>query len=153
MPAPNRPTPRKGAKFLGAKTMIATLSLAIVLGLWNVFSAGAMRADLAPADPTTTPPPDSPGLAPLPTLVPLVDVSGSLASAPAQGALAQDPAGQTTDASAPLRSVTAPQSGGTVIVQKFKPSIASFDSGGNGGGGGGGGKSRGVTRSRSSRPK
>jgi hypothetical protein len=143
---PTRPSQKKPVKFLDAKVLIATLSLASTVGMWNMFSHSALKADQNKVDPTTTPPPQPPaegldGLAPLPTLIPLVNVTTQQEVNTAQ--TAQQPAGQMPA----LRSVTAPTQ---VIVQKVKP-VFDQPAAVVSGGGGGGGSSRSVTTTKSSR--
>ena len=149
---PTRPTPRKGAKFLDAKILIVTLSLAITIGFWNLFSNHAIQsAQSASGDnsaESAQPPANvSAGGPPLPTLVPLVDVTipdtnGAMA-APVQGGVQ----------AAPLRAVAVPT---LEIVQKHNPIVgqavqASSGNNGGGGGGGGGGGQPPVTSTHSSK--
>ncbi len=145
-----RNTPKKGIKFLDAKVFIAASSIAVTVGLWNVFSHGALLDQIASQKPVQAAPADpsvaaGQGLPPLPTLVPLINVTA------AQGSQAAAlPAGQSQPNTSNLRSVTAPDQ---VIVQKVKPV---FEQTGGvvviGGGGGGGGGGSSAPRARSSHP-
>ena len=139
MPA-NPPGSRKGPKFLDVKVFIATLALAVTIGLWNLLSMSNLQVSKANPDPLNAPAPqasgqDAQGLGPIPTLVPLVEVdtSGSLAEQPVSGGGSN--ANQPATA---LRSVTAPDQ---TIVQKAKPVFEQPQvvvvSGGSGGGSGG----------------
>ncbi len=157
MPSP-RKNPHKGIKFLDAKMMIASLSIAVTVGVWNLLANNAMLASQAAPNPTTSPPPDMPSgatddLPALPTLIPLVTVAPMRVNQPA---LIGSDANTAQDLSQPvttgLKEVTAPTQ---VVVQKYKPV---FDQPvlGNGGGGGGGGShssggSKAVTTTKSSR--
>ena len=141
---PSRPTARKPAKFLDAKIFIVTLSLAITIGFWNLFSNNAIQsAQSAPGDAAaeSAQPPAyvSAGGPPLPTLVPLLDVP----AADLQAASAAAPAlvGQGT----PLRAVAVPTQ---QIVQKHNPIIGQPVQASSGGGGG---SSAPVTQTRSSK--
>lgn len=126
----------KQVKFLDVKLLIATASIAVTLGLWNLFSHDAFKAELAPPEPENAPPQDTTSLdlPPLPTLAPLVSQPDlDMAQAAAPGAPA--PAGENSSADLPLRSVSADES--PVIVQKFKPvvDVPVVNSGGKKGGG------------------
>ncbi len=142
---PARPQRRKGVKFLDVKVLIGTLSAAVVIGLWNLLANNSLIAQKAAQTPPATPPPQPPvasgDLPPLPTLIPLIDVS-SVTSA-----------GETTSVSTPagsqspsLRVVAAPTQ---VIVQKVNPVIAQPV---QVSGGSGGGAPKPVTTTRSSHP-
>ncbi len=147
------PAQRKGIKFLDAKVLIATLSLAITIGLWNLFSIDAVKAEQIDPPALASDLPDgaasqSQELPPLPTIVPLVElqelpapaINAPVSQAQANPALAA-PTGK-------LRSVAAPP---VTIVQKNKPLVDAPVVGGGGGGGGGGQSSRrSAARSRSS---
>jgi hypothetical protein len=149
---PNRPAPRKGSKFLDAKIFIVTLALAITIGFWNLFSNNAIQsaqsASGAAAAESGAPPADvAAGGPPLPTLVPLVNVSVSAAD---QSSAASSP--QVSGNSAPLRAVAVPTQ---QIIQKHNPLISqpvqASSSGGDNGGGGGGGQPAPVAQTRSSK--
>ncbi len=145
MPA-NTPQ-RKPVKFLDAKVMIATLAVAVTIGLWNLFSIDAVRAEKAvppalQADPPVSTAGQAQDLPPLPTLVPLV----TLQELPAAGQAV--PAGAVQASPVPvqtgkLRAVAAPT---VTIVQKNRPMV---DAPVVSSGGGGGGR-RPVARSRAS---
>lgn len=143
---PVKGTPNKKIKFMDTKVFIATLSIAVTLGLWNVFSTEAAQADkVSPAVvdnvPAQPPANAAQGFPPLPTLVPLADVSAQ-----------QIPAGQTdiqtqgSVQSGGLRAVAVPT---VTIIQK---SIPVFDQGGvTTVVSGGGGRKSSTTKTRSSR--
>jgi hypothetical protein len=136
---PTRNTPNKKVKFLDMKVFIATLAFAIAVGLWNLLSNNAVQADKAAPPAVVTLPPQTPageaqGFPPLPTLVPLIDVSSSQPVSAPQTSQLQ--AGVQTGS---LRSVTAPDQ---TIVQKVKPQFDQAVVTISGGGGGGGGSSR-----------
>jgi hypothetical protein len=129
----------KGIKFPEIKIMIATLSLAVMIGIWNLLSNQAVQASKVSPTPVVAPPPaDLPGDNPLnaavPTLVPLVDlstISSVKVSDPVQSTVPVSQSGL------PLRAAAIPTQ---IIVQKFKPLIEQpvqvITSGGGGGGGG-----------------
>lgn len=145
MPA-NTPQ-RKPVKYLDAKVMIATLAVAVTIGLWNLFSVNAVRAEKAAPPALQAGPPDASAaqtqdLLPLPTLVPLV----TLQDLPARAAPVEaGQAGQVPVQTGKLRSVTAPS---VTIVQRNKPLVDAPVV--NSGGGGGGGGRRPAARSRAS---
>lgn len=126
---------RKGIKFLEPKILIATLALAVTLGLWNLLASELYESE-KPAPPAfiSGAPAENQDLPPLATLVPVVITDGQPGAA-AQPA-AQQPGG--------LRSVAAPT---VTIVQKNIPLIDAPAAPGSGGGG----TSRSVSRTRSSR--
>ncbi len=112
--------PRKGAKFLDVKVFIAAFSVAVTLGLWNLFSNNLVLAEKIVPTPVLTPPPSpsassAQDLPPLPTLVPLIAVSSPQTNGVSPVNSAQ-PAGQNT----PLRVVSAPTQ---AIIQKYKPAV------------------------------
>jgi hypothetical protein len=76
---PSQNSPRKGIKFLDTKVFIAALSVAITVGFWNLFSNNAYQSVAAAPSAVTQPVPDNTNngqdYPPLPTLVPLVDVT------------------------------------------------------------------------------
>jgi hypothetical protein len=75
---PSQNSPRKGIKFLDTKVFIAALSVAITVGFWNLFSNNAYQPVAAAPSAVTQPVPDNnegQDYPPLPTLVPLVDVT------------------------------------------------------------------------------
>jgi hypothetical protein len=134
----------KGIKFLDTKVFIASLSIAVTVGLWNLFSNEAILAAKGKANPNQSPsqPPANEGqdLPPLPTLIPLVNGSNLQGNGPA-------PVNQSQ--ATILRSVAAPDQ---VIVQKVKPVIDQPVLVVSGGGSGGGSSSPvAVTTTRSSR--
>jgi hypothetical protein len=144
-------TPRKGPKFLDTKVLIATLSMVVTVGLWNLFSNNAIQVQKSQAVETSPPPQpsaaDAQDFPPLPTLVPLVSISPLTSN----DAVAADNAGLAPQPS--LRAVTAPTQ---VIVQKNKVRIeqaGSANSVSNNGGNGGGGGSAPVTTTKSSQPR
>jgi hypothetical protein len=153
-------SPRKGVKFAEIKILIATLSVAVMLGIWNLLSNEAVQAEKIVPTPVVSPPGANQGTdtlanSPLPTVVPLVDVSIVTSVAAVQQPVSNQPARQSV---LPLRAVAVPT---TVIVQKFKPVVEQqvqvISSGGGGGtsassGGGGGSASAPVTSTHSSKP-
>jgi hypothetical protein len=140
---PKGPTkPRKPVKFLDTKVLIVTLSTAVTIGMWNLFSHNALAVEKTQTD--ALPPQDSvsgetQGLAPLPTLIPLLEMTNQQANP----SMVSNQSDQGT-VPASLRPVSAPSQ---VIVQKVKPVV---DSGISNTTGGGGGKSP-VAKTRSSR--
>lgn len=154
-----KPAPRRGVKFAEVKLLIATLSLAVVIGIWNLLANQAVQAEKAVSTPVETPPltgsTQDPSQAALPTLVPLVDLA-SLPQVSAVGqavsAVKNAPAQQSPTT---LRSVTIPTQ---TIVQKNRVNIEQqvqvvvSGRGGGGGGGGGGAAPAPVTTTRSSHP-
>lgn len=140
---PQRPALRKGSKYLDTKLMIVTLSLAITIGLWNLFSSNEVQnvqsASGAAAEAAQPPSEAGAGSPPLPTLVPLVEVDTSTANAGVPAAVGQ---------SAPLRAVAIPTQ---QIVQKHKPIIGQPVQASSGGGGGGSSQPAPVTTTRSSK--
>jgi hypothetical protein len=151
MQQPTRTTPSpKKPKFMDTKVLIAALSLAVTLGLWNILSNQAVQAEKAVPTQAVNLPPQPPanaaqGFPPLPTLIPLVNVTGGQANPQqaAAGAAAPQGGSQATQ----LRSVDAPS---LVIQQKGKPRIDQEVLVSGGGGGGSSGPSA-VTSTRSSR--
>ncbi len=143
---PGKTTPTKKIKFLDTKVFIATLSIAVTLGLWNLFSNEAVQAEKVSPTAVVNVPPQTPanaaqGYPPLPTLVPLAEISTQQL---ADGQTTNQ--GQESDQTNGLRAVAVPT---LTIVQKSKPVFE--QSGGvtvisvRGGGGGGS-----VTTTRSS---
>ncbi len=146
------PKKRKVSKFTGVKILLAALSVAGVLGFWNLFSVKALQDEstsgqtqaAAPSDP---PPGFDLGLPPLPTLVavesaPQLVVQSSVVdeNVPAQVAVTE---------ALPLRQVAAPT---PMVVQQRKPVVVEMggavaSTGGGGGGGGGGRKGAAATHS------
>jgi hypothetical protein len=155
----SRNNKHKAPRFLDMKLFIAALTVAITLGLWNLFSNNAVQADkLAPTVAVDLPaqPPVNVGqdLPPMPTLVPVlkVDTSSTNVQAPANPV---QPSGSSVQPGQ-LRSVAVPTQ---TIIQRSAPVVQSAvvvvsggTSGGSGGGGGGGGSAP-VTSTHSSRPK
>jgi len=114
---PSRNNSNKKVKLLDAKVFIASLALAVTVGLWNVFSNNALQSEgISPASPVVAQPQSSTntgeGFPPLPTLVPLAD--GPINETSAGTTIDQPAAGQPVQ----LRSVAAPT---LTIVQKGKP--------------------------------
>ncbi len=146
----NAPKKRKVSKFTGLKVLLATLSVAGILGFWNLFSVKALQDEnaanlqaVAPADP---PPGFELGLPPLPTLVavesaPTLVVQSNTADAAAAAQVASNEA-------LPLRQVSAPT---PVVVQQQRPVVVEMGGAvattGGGGGGGGGHKGAATTHS------
>jgi len=117
---PTRNTPNKKAKFVDTKIFIASLSVAVTIGLWNLLANNAVQAEKAAptvveTQPTQTNAVEAQGFPPLPTLVPLVDLS--LPQSGSSSVMNQTQPNLQPNA---LRSVTAPDQ---VIVQKVKPVI------------------------------
>jgi hypothetical protein len=111
---PGRSNLRKGSKFLEAKVLIVSLSLAVTFGFWSIFS----NQDLKKTE-SKPPDPEDPAqqvngqvLLPLPTLSTLVQVK--------TGAAAQQTSVENAQQAAPLRSVSAPEQ---KIVQKGVPVV------------------------------
>jgi len=135
----------KGPKYLDTKVLIASLSIAVTVGLWNLFSNEAVLAQKVEPNPESSPP-EAPAegqdLPPLPTLVPLLNLSSVQSQGSSSGIVAQqaNPAQPVG-----LRSVTAPDQ---VIVQKVKPV---FEEGKIAPSGGGSSRRGAVTQTRSSR--
>ncbi len=145
-------TPKKKTKFMDTKIFIASLAVAVTIGLWNLLSNDAVQADKAAPTPIVAPPPQPPAgesqgfpprsagpqdglpFPPLPTLVPLMDAPAQQANGQQAAGAVPAPQAQGNPQSGALRSVTAPDQ---AIVQKSKPV---FDQGVvtivNGGGGG-----------------
>ena len=140
MQATPRPPTRKAPKFLDAKMMIAALSAVVTVGFWNLFASQAAQAQdspeaLAPEALEESAPSEEQagGLPPVPTLVPVMDLSNSV------------PAAAQSGQAAPLRSVAQPT---VVVVQKNKPLIdAPAQVVVNGGGGGRSSRPAATTRS------
>jgi hypothetical protein len=113
-----RASQNKGPKYLDTKVLIASLSIAVTVGLWNLFSNEAVLAnqtdETTGQNPSQTPASEGQDLPPLPTLVPPVDLSK------VQGSESPTVVLQSQDQPVGLRSVTAPDQ---VIVQKVKPVI------------------------------
>jgi hypothetical protein len=139
-----RANPRKGTKFPEVKLLIATVSLAVVIGVWNLLSNQAVEAEKAPPAPVEAPPlagstADLSGQPPIPTLVPLVDLSSLIQASAAGQPVPVVSSLPSNKPAAALRSVTIPTQ--TTIIQKNKPVIEQqvqvIVSGGGGGGGGG----------------
>ncbi len=141
------PKKRKVSKFTGIKVLLATVSIAGVLGFWNLFSVKALQDEnssgqvqaVAPTDP---PPSFDLGLQPLPTLVPVVSVPTLAVQSASRPAAAQ----VAPDATLPLRQVAVP----TPMIVQQKPIVVSMGgaaSSPSGGGGGGGGKPAAKTHS------
>lgn len=131
--------PRKPSKFIELKLLLTALSMAVTVGLWNLFSSNAVQAEKARNLPPSPPPAPvvSQDLSSLPTLVPLISVSD-------QPTAAGDNPAATDKPTLKLRSVSAPSQ---TIVQKGhpvvdQPGVVVITSGG--------GSSQGVTSTRSS---
>lgn len=120
---------RKAPKFLDAKILIAALSAAVTVGFWNLFSGQALAVEAAQAKQPPQPEddtaavalpveePQTNGLPPVPTLVPLMDLSTA-------GGVTADQQGLPAQPGSPalLRSVAAPT---VAVVQKGKPVVDS----------------------------
>jgi len=119
-------------KFIDIKLFIAALAVAVTIGFWNLLSNNAYAAEKSSPSVVVTLPPQPPSVAadnlpPLPTLVPLVDVTipqvmlasdAVNLSQPANPAPAVDNAASQPQPSIQLRVVGIPTQ---VIVQKAKP--------------------------------
>ena len=119
-------------KFIDIKLLIAALAVAVTIGFWNLLSNYAYSSEKSSPSVVVTLPPQPPSVAadnlpPLPTLVPLVDVTipqgmpGSDTanlSQPANPAPAVDNAAAQPQPSTQLRVVGIPT---PAIVQKAKP--------------------------------
>jgi hypothetical protein len=152
---PSQNSSRKGIKFLDTKVFIAALSVAITVGFWNLFSNNAYQSVAAAPSAVTQPVPDDTNgqdYPPLPTLVPLVDVTIPVAidTAPimpqAQSnnmVVSVEKQTQPKEKTA-LRAVAVPTQ---KIVQKGPIMSQSVDtsSSSNGGGSSGGGKKSAAT--------
>ncbi len=121
-------------KFIDIKILIAALAVAVTVGFWNLLSSNAYSAEKSSPSVVITLPPQSPSVAadnlpPLPTLVPLVDVTipqaglasdaVNLSQPGSQAPVVDNPAGQLQPSSQ-LRVVGVPTQ---VIIQKAKPVI------------------------------
>lgn len=67
-------------KFFDTKLLITALAVAVTVGFWNLFSNNAYTAEKSSPSVVVTLPPQPPSVAadnlpPLPTLVPLIDVT------------------------------------------------------------------------------
>jgi len=145
-----RASQSKPIKFLDTKMLLATTSVAVTLGLWNMFSHDALKVEFAAPPIEDEPPQDtaSSDMPPLPTLVPLVslsETSNQAAAAPANSAVVSE----NPSADLPLRSVSAPDS--PAVVQKYKPIVDSPVYASEGKKSNGGGGSSAVTSTRSSK--
>jgi hypothetical protein len=142
---PKNPSkPRKAVKFVDTKVLIGTLSTAVTIGLWNLFSSSAFEADKLQAN-SVPPSQDASNeetqvLAPLPTLIPLIQVSAPQSNPGVTGK--EEQIAQPTN----LRSVAVPTQ---VVVQKVKPVVDSAVVVSGGGGNRGGNKP--IAKTRSSR--
>lgn len=140
---------RKKAKYLDLKLLIASLALAVTIGIWNLLSYNAVLAEKAAAEPPAQPDPNNmnqPAEA-LPTLVPLVEISIPTQTAPLSP-IKSSPQGLGPNQ--PLREVSAPTQ---VVVQKIKPLIQQQVQVSLAGGGGGVGSApKPVTTTSSSHP-
>jgi hypothetical protein len=119
-------------KFVDIKLLIAALAVAVTIGFWNLLSNNAYAAEKSSPSVVVTLPPQPPSVAadnlpPLPTLVPLVDVTvpqmnqaadAVNLSQPANPAPAVDNSAAQPQPSTQLRVVGVPTQ---VIVQKAKP--------------------------------
>ena len=123
----------KSPKILDIKILITTIAVASMVVFWNLFSNNAYAADKQSPDVVITLPPQTPAVAadilpPLPTIVPIVDVTLSKVAPAAkevsqlakQDAQASD--NQPTQQATPLRVVGIPT---MVIKQKFAPVVNS----------------------------
>ncbi len=160
---PSKNTPRKGSKFLDTKVFIAALAVAITVGLWNLFSNNAFQSVVAapaaavtlPIQPATGDGQDYP---PLPTLVPLIDVTAptTVNAAPITQVQSSNQMVSQADQAQPknktaLRAVTVPTQ---VIIQKGPIVQQSVDTVGSSNGNSsskGGGKSSPAATTKSSK--
>jgi len=119
-------------KFVDTKILIAALAVAVTVGFWNLFSNNAYSAEKSSPSVVVTLPPQPPSVAadnlpPLPTLVPLVDVTIPQVAPASEAVNVSQPDSQvpgTDNAAAqpqpgaPLRIVGIPT---LAIVQQKKP--------------------------------
>jgi hypothetical protein len=148
-------------KFIDIKLLIAALAVAVTIGFWNLLSNNAYAAEKSSPSVVITLPPQPPSVAadnlpPLPTLVPLVDISIPQAGLASDAVNLSQPAGQAPavdnsavepQPSTQLRVVGVPTQ---VIVQKAKPvfgdvmsaSTTTDQSSGSSNSSGGGGSSK-----------
>ena len=117
-------------KFIDAKILIAALAVAVTIGFWNLFSNNAFAAEISSPSVVVTLPPQPPSVAadnlpPLPTLVPLVEVTIPQVAQGSEAVNVSQPGNQTPinnnaagQLASPLRVVGIPTQ---VIVQKNKP--------------------------------
>jgi flagellar basal body-associated protein FliL len=123
----------KTPKILDIKILITTIAVAVMVVFWNLFSNNAYAADKQSPDVVITLPPQTPAVAadilpPLPTIVPIVDVTlakvGSAAKEVSQPVKQDAQANniQPTQQATPLRVVGIPT---MVIKQKFAPVVNS----------------------------
>jgi hypothetical protein len=155
---PSQNSPRKGIKFLDTKVFIAALSVAITIGLWNLFSNNAYKPVVDPPSAVTQPLPDNNNgqdYPPLPTLVPLLDVTIPVAvdtvpivpQAQSNNLIVSQEQPAQPKAKTSLRAVAVPTQ---VIVQKgpiMSQVVEPSNSSGGGGSSGGGKKSAATTKS------
>jgi len=127
----NRNKKSEKPKFVDTKMLIAALAVAVTFGFWNLFSNNAYSAEKSSPSVVVTLPPQPPSVAadnlpPLPTLVPLVDVtipqvapaSDTLSTQPGNQAPVSDNGIAQPQQTTPLRVVGVPT---LVVVQKQKP--------------------------------
>ncbi len=142
-----RSSPHKKTRFLDTKIFIASLAVAVTVGLWNLLSNNAVQAEKVAPTPVVAPPPqpssgEAQGLTfpPLPTLVPLVNAPAQQPAVQQAAGSGQAPQTQVNSQPGALRSVTAPDQ---TIVQKSKPvfdqAVVTISGGGGGRSAGGGG--------------
>ena len=148
---PSHNAPRKGPKFLDTKVLIAALAVAITVGFWNLFSNNAFQSVIAaPAAAVTLPVQPAAGegqdFPPLPTLVPLIDVTTPITvnTRPITQAQSSNQMVSQVDPAQPksktaLRAVIAPtqiiiQKG--PVMQQSVDTVGSSDSNSNSKGGG-----------------
>jgi hypothetical protein len=118
----------KKTKFFDIKILIAALAVAVTVGFWNLFSSSAFTSEKTSPSVVVTLPPQPPSVAadnlpPLPTLVPLVDVTIPQLAPGSQTINVsqpdnQAPAAAQSQPSTQLRVVGIPTQ---VVVQKKKP--------------------------------
>jgi hypothetical protein len=156
---PTHNTPRRGPKFLDTKVFIAALAVAITVGFWTLFSNNAFQpVEAAPSAAITQPVQPETGegqdFPPLPTLVPLIDVTlpVTVNAEPVTQVKSSNQAVSQENPTQPnaktsLRAVTAPTQ---VIIQKgpiVQQSVDTVSSSNGGSNSGGGKKSSATTKS------
>ena len=146
----SRNNKHKAPKFLEVKLFIATMTIAVTMGLWNLLSNNAIQINKLTGDAAAAIPAQPPtglvlDLPPMPTLVPVINIEMPKTSAlvPADPVQPANNTAQTTQ----LRSVAIPTQ---TIIQQNAPVVQSsvvIVSGGSGTK-----KSAPVTATHSSKP-